>query len=301
MQNLLFLNNIEQQEWWSLFDSIIYLWEKYGDNMEIDSPIPIEFLPNLWGNFIADFKKLSTKYKNSLCIVDQLSVSMLWDAWENFNWTIVNLFIGISSLWYKTFLELNDIVEMQEQWFDILEPYDLWSFLKILTDDKNKSWENNSKKYIRLTGVEISAKLLQDEHERVREDKLLSMDKFGLGWGFATVLTSGNYLWTVIQSAHILNEQWTFVDVYAILNYNFTLRDDLKKSVARTEKLIVILDAKKDVNLEKLIVSQFPLQKWLEIRFIYPEYEKVTAYMDEYRPDQARFDQVGLMERILVG
>ncbi|NOZ44668.1 MAG: hypothetical protein GXP45_06070 [bacterium] len=35
--------------------------------------------------------------------------------------------------------------------------------------------------YIRLTGVEIVNKLLHDEHERVHELALLSMDKFGMG------------------------------------------------------------------------------------------------------------------------
>ncbi|NOZ44667.1 MAG: hypothetical protein GXP45_06065 [bacterium] len=113
-------------------------------------------------------------------------------------------------------------------------------------------------------------------------------------------MVSGNYLGTVVQTVQILNAQNYFVDVYALLNYDFLASEDLKRSVARSKKLFVILDMQKDEKIEMMIKAPFVAQKDLKINFFYPDYENITAYIDEYRIDQARFDQVGLMERILL-
>ncbi len=295
VQSFLFMDNFLAENTNLPFDVIVYLWERPPLYWNRNFSLPVLFLLEWWSDWLVQFRNIQQKYSRILCVLDQVGVEMVWQYdwfWNNFDGIVVNLFTGISSFGHKIAPEFDDIIVMQNYWFIVVEPYDLWNLLEIM--------KRKSKIYVRLTGLEMSAKLLQDEDERVREDRLLSMDKFGLWWEFATLLTSANYLWSLIQTAHILNQQEIFVDVYALLDYNFSLRDDLRKSVLRTQKLIVILDQQKNISLEKQIVSQFPLQKWLHISFIYPKYERICAYMDEYRPDQAEFDQVGLMERIML-
>lgn len=271
------------------FDVLVYMGQTDIDAADLD--IPFLLYPSEDLSVDTLVSKLDN-YRSPLFILDQMSLALVDEKiFALKHITIVNLFVGISSMVHKVSPELTDISAMLHKDFQVCEPYDLWNLLQHM--------DGQGKKYIRLHGLEMPSKLLQDEHEKVDETKILSMDKFGFGGEEATILTSGNYLWSLIQTIHILNEQEKFFDLYAILDYSAPWSDLLKKSVMRSEKLIVVLDQKKDAELEKKFSDTLAALGNFSLDFIYPTYSGISSVLDEFRPDQAGFDQVGLMSRIL--
>jgi len=280
--NLLFLENFDD-DISSFFDEIIFLWiDKKLDIWVINIPVRIFS----WDSS-AD---MLSSAKRPLYIIDEYSLVNVPDViWEQ-DAVIVNLYSGISSFAYKYSPEIEDINFVLGKKVPVCEVYDLLSFLWFL-----RLWWS---RYIRLSAIELSSKLFLDEEDKWTEYSLLSMDKFGIGGWDATILCWATILSSMIQTISILQEQKIFVDVFSILNYNFDFRDDLRNSLERSKKLIIIIDQMISDPFEKIFKDKFINIDDLEMFFISPEYSEVSSYVQEFRPDQAKFDQISLMGKI---
>jgi hypothetical protein len=116
-----------------------------------------------------------------------------------------------------------------------------------------------------------------------------------------TVFMSWSYLPIAIHSLQLLKEQWVSMDMFVFDDYNIKFSKALQNSLHKTEKLFVVVDQRPWGLYENLIKSKL-FDLWLidtEVYFIYPQYEKLTTVLDDYKLEQVWFDGIWIAEQIV--
>ena len=114
------------------------------------------------------------------------------------------------------------------------------------------------------------------------------------------MLAPGGILVYTIHALQHLQDAGSAYDLFALADYDIQITDELKQSILKTEKLIVILDQKKRSLYEQTIKSKLRDAGLFdtEIRFIYPHTEKINTILPDYLWEQAGFDAQGLAEKL---
>jgi hypothetical protein len=85
------------------------------------------------------------------------------------------------------------------------------------------------------------------------------------------------------------------VDVFILNKLNFELDEKMKALVSNNNNIMFILDLFNSKEYEKFIKGKL---KDHNIKFICPDYNKITTVFDEYRFEEALFNADGLVERL---
>jgi len=111
----------------------------------------------------------------------------------------------------------------------------------------------------------------------------------------------GSYISTAIQTWQILYQNGFSMDLLCSANYDVVFDKTIQKSLHNQEQMFVVLDQKKNILYESLILAKLT-KLWfgdIEVNFIYPDYTKITSVLDEYKFEQAEFDWWFLAEKII--
>ncbi len=294
IKNWLFLKNLEQN---NPFDVVIF--EKFdNDELEFDSSINIQTLENLKYDFGVSglISSFLGKYENILFVLDEFSIIYLLPllSISPQNITIINLWTWISSYINKDLPETNDIWIISNFDIKIYEPFDLKSFFEILKLDGSK--------YIRVANKELAMSVFDSNDIQINyQNSLISMTDYGFAWSGGTVLCPWSMTIESILTMDICQKNWKFFDMFILHGYDLQISEEFKNSILRTEKLIVILEQQPNSLYEKVIESKL-WEKWLfdtEIKFIYPDLDKISTNMKDYIFEQAAFDANAIAEQIL--
>lgn len=254
-------------------------------------------LDNLWYEFWISWTIawLSKQYKNILFILDKLNyiyiiptIKRLWDS----NITVINLWSGISWTLNKWIPELEDIWVLSNFNINIFEPYDLLSLIRTLQLKWNK--------YIRISYKELPINLFEwaDNYDNYNK-QIVSLTEFGLTGDSGTIIFWWYMINEIIHTINLAQQKWIFYDWFMINSYDFKISDELRDSLQKTEKLIIILD-QINSNYPSLIKAKL-FDNWLfdtEIITIYPSISGINTNLEEYIFSQAKFDWVWILEKI---
>lgn len=288
----LFIKNFEEN---NPFDLIIF--EDF-ENKEISfSPkVNIKTMKDYWYDFSASwFLSAQTKwYQNILVIIDNLNVSYLlpfikWNLDKNF--TIINLWTGISSFINKPIPELDDISTLTNYDINVYEPYDVNIFFKML----NNRWRN----YIRIANKELPIDLMWTEWWDLNDGSITLTENM-ITWDNWTLIIPAYMLPECLLTIETLQKDWNHYDGFLIYDYNFELNNEIQESIKKTENLIVILD-QTNSNYENKIKAML-WDKWLfdsQIKFIYPDVKAVTTNLADFIFQQWKFDWHGIYDAII--
>lgn len=289
VKNWLILKNLEQD---NIFDLVIY--EQF-DNQELDlKNVNIKTLDDIKYEFWISWTIANTckNHKNVLVILDELNYFYLIPLLKTLktnNLTIINLGTGIS--WYlnKSNPDMEDISTLANFNINLYEPYDMKSFFEIVKKEGNK--------YIRIPNKEMPTDIFQWQNIKMK-NWIVSLIDFELTWDKWTLLCWWYMLAETIQAVNLWQE--SNYDVFAIYNYDFNITESLKESILKTENLIIILDQKPLTNIEKIIKSIL-WERWLfdtQIKFIYPEIDKIKTSLKDYLFTQAQFDWEWISQKL---
>ena len=279
------------------FDVIVF-----EDKLEIEdipNNINVESIKDLWFEFWYSgiIAWLTQKYKNILLVIDELSymyfLPFIKSSTES-NISIINISSGIS--WYinKTTPDMEDLSVLSNFNIKLYEPFDFISLFKTL--------EREERKYIRVCDKELPNNLFQDSQENIEfAQDITSLIDFWLTWDSWTILSWWYMLPETISAVNqSIEEYWTSFDVFALLNYNFEINEELIYSLNKTEHLIIIMDQSKTSNYEQIIKSKL-WEKWLidiNITFITPNTANLTTILKEYLFEQTEMDWPSIFGRL---
>jgi hypothetical protein len=99
----------------------------------------------------------------------------------------------------------------------------------------------------------------------------------------------------IVRVAHILNEHGLFVDVFILNKLNFDLDEKMEALLNHNDDIMFVLDLIESDKYEKWIRSKL---SDINIKFIYPSYQKLTTVFDEYKNEETLFDAEGLVNRL---
>ncbi len=291
----LILKNLSDKK---IFDCIIY--ENLPEEQESEyKNMNISTLDKLWYDFSINWKLISKleKHENILIVLDKLNINYLTPfikkaKEKNKNFTIINLWAWISSALNKKIIEADDISSLLNYDIEIKESYDFITFFSFLS----KKWQ----KYIRIPQKTLVWNIAKDEDASISNDEsIISLREYWLMWDNWTILIWASILQDSIQFTEILRGDWKNYDVFAVLDYNFKLKNEILESLQRTEKLIIIVDQLENLNLINKIKSQL-WDIWmidLKIATITPD-RSISTQSEEYIRENTKFDAKWILEKI---
>lgn len=292
------LKNLEEN---NPFDLIVY--ENY-ENTEIEVPKSMNFktLNELGYEFWISgvLSALNKQYKNILLVIDNLNYFYLLpflETVQNNNITIINLGSWISGFINKWMADLDDIWVLSTLNLSIYENYDLITFFQALQKKENK--------YIRVVNKEIPVNMFSWSWEEewvfgwfTAWWDIVSLTEFGLSWSDWTMLIWASLTPDIIHTCQIMENEKKY-DVFIISNYKFNITEELKHSIRKTAKLVVVLDWKP--WYENYIKAQ--LFEWwitnISLYFLYPNAENITTNLKDYIYSQSNLDWAWIYKNIV--
>lgn len=240
---------------------------------------------------------LETEYKSILVILDQTHRSECIPFLENYTpeeWSsihIISLHSGISGMlsgnWKRNTLGWVSI----HTWAIVHDPFDVPSFFWWLEE-----------KWIHMhmihDGDYLSNLYLWNEDAR-SDEKLHGMTWFGFSGHNGTVICSGRVVSEVVWTLQVLQEQDHFYDLFVSELATPKITDDLRESLMKTERIIIISDQSTQV-LYTMITTLLAVAGLsdMALEFITPNTEWVTTTQWEYLYEQANFGKAGLVEKL---
>jgi len=214
--------------------------------------------------------------------LDELLPENISDCFDTSNFTILDLNFWLSSYGHKIWMSKLDFGYFVKENISIYEPLDLISLLDNL--------ELNWKKYIRINDFDLPWNFANGDVKDV-----LSLDENWISWGAFTIITTWSILPEIVRAAHILNENGLFVDIFILNRLDFDLDNELENLMKHNKNVMFVLDLLNASSYEDWIKNKL---KDINIKFIYPKYEKLTTTFGEYKNEETLFDAEGLVNRL---
>ena len=123
-----------------------------------------------------------------------------------------------------------------------------------------------------------------------------------MNWFTWTVIAFGNSSIQAIHAAAILLSEGHWIDLFLATNYALKLNKDIKESLKKTRRLVIVSDQIwgwlyeyfiKGMLLENHITD-------IEVVFVTPNYETITTILPEYIYEQGRFDWAWIASKIVM-
>lgn len=245
---------------------------------------------------------LDIKWKKSLIILNQLNIENLTNIRDKIpKWSkIINLNIWIWSIWRKLKVEIDDLDKILDKKIWIYEPFDLNTLFQQLESDEiaylRIPYQDMPKNIFAVNEDDIAVV----DSQILQKIDFLNLQWYGFKWDNWTILASWSNFSTVLQIWDTLNENWLPMDIFVINKLNWTLNPDFFSSLKKTKKLITIIDALPSYSRENLLRT-LAKDNWVnnfELKWLHPQYDKITTILDEYQKEQAEFDAENLFNKL---
>lgn len=280
------------------FDCIIY--EQFTKEwFDIPKWITLHTFQELWIErwISGTLSTIQSEYKRILLILDQVHRSELIPYLENYSpndWESLHgiaLHSGISwmlnGIWKRNTLWWISI----HTWAIVHDPFDVPSFF---------SWLEQPWVHLHMIHDWDYLSNLYMWNEEARSDETLhSLTWFWFSGHNGTLLCTGRVVSEVVWAVQVLQEQERFYDVFVSELSTPKITDELRESLIKTERLIIISDQSSQV-IYTMITTLLDVA-WLSevaIEFVTPQTEWVTTTQWEYLYEQAKFSKEGLVERL---
>ncbi len=267
---------------WELFEKIEWEYEQIVSDFDF-----------LWVEWVSWFVKIDKiwdfnqidKTKTTLFVLDEILPENMSEYFGMNNFTILDMNFWLS--WYGKTLWLSrlDLWDLIDKNISIYEPLDLISLFGDIELDKKIS-----KKYIRINDFDLPWDFVNWE----AKDIISLSDSWLSGWSF-TIVSTWAMLPEIVRVANILNEHWLFVDVFVLNKLDFDLDEKMQALLTHNTNIMFVLDLVNSDLYENWVNS---ILKDVNIKFIYPEYNKLTTVFDEYKNEETMFDAEGLVNRL---
>lgn len=230
--------------------------------------------------------------KKLLIVVSKTPVDTIFPLIQNGK---AKTFIINPSCWLpwfanKGFWDMRDISKARDFGLDVIEPIYYEQVLDFLDNQTNSC-------YIRINEHTPWKNQLPEIKSQWH---FVSFQNQWYSWSNWTILCFWSTLIDSLYGAGHLQEDWNAMDLFASYTPFFTLTEDIKESLKRTEKLVIIIDqhlwSLYDIWLMwTLLDSEL---KNISITFITPYYKQVSSLALEYMYEQADMDWFSIKERI---
>ncbi len=268
-------------------DDFISSTNKNFDTVLFEHTFNKEDLDFLWA--IAYHTRIEKKL---LIVVEKTSVDTIFPLIQRWKAKVIliNPSCWMTGFANKWFWDMRDITKARDFGLHVVEPIYQEQILDLL--------ENNDSCYIRINehipfkeqipGIKIDTNGFYDFQEH------------GYSWTHWTLLCFWTTLIDSLYAAWYLQKDWYAFDVFSSIHYFFTLSNQLKESLKKTEKLVIVADQHLWSLYDIWMTSNFS-KLWLKnlsITFITPYYHHVNSLSDEYMYEQAKFDWIAIAKRI---
>lgn len=179
--------------------------------------------------------------------------------------------------------------------FSVYEPIHEEQLLEFLSSHK---WKNFIRTHSSLTHHDQLPKFTSSKDAPY----IFSLVTNEMNWFTGTVIAFGNSSIQSIHAASILLSEGHGVDLFLATNYALKLSKDIKESLKKTRRLVIVSDQIwgwlyeyfiKWVLLENHITD-------IEVVFATPNYETITTILPEYIYEQAHFDWAWIASKIMM-
>ncbi len=256
-----------------VFEKIEWIYDQIVSDFDFGN---LEWFVKI-NNFL-DFKRID-KSKKTLFILDKLLYENIDDFWDIKNFCILDMNFGISSFGNKISISNIEPTSVINQNIDIYEPCDLISFLHCL--------EFEGKNYIRINDYHLPLNFSDDNEVK----EFVDLTNKWFDGDNLTLITTGSMLPEIVRTAHLLNENGLFPSIWVLNKLNI----DLNSIDFGSKNIVFVLDLIKSDLYERYIKDKL---KNFNIKFIYPNYSKISTVLDEYRYQDVLFDSESLFELI---
>lgn len=204
--------------------------------------------------------------------------------------TLINTHSGISSFSVTWFWDLWDIAKARDFWLQVYEAIYQEQLENIIEKEKQSC-------YIRLNEATTIKEQIPSFDDYTDIISFQKQDNTSSKW---TLLCFWTNLINTLYAVWFLQEEGHTVDIFSTHFLFFTIHDELKKSLQKTEHLFIIIDQHMwslyeswiQTNLHKSGLSS------CKITFITPYYQQISSIAMEYSYEQAEFDWFHIAKRI---
>jgi hypothetical protein len=240
------------------------------------------------------------KAQQPLIILGQLPLSFvqpLLDKFPTKAFTIINLYVGMGSLGRKLKAELEDLPLLPAQ-REKYEPLDVVNVFSIL--------EQPFTKYLRIPHLHFPESIFSTSDIAIIDKEMkdtiniLSLKGYGYAGDNGTLLATGANFSSLLQLGDILQAEGKGMELFVISKLTAEGTEELRSSLHRTKKLILLIDHLPSPALQERITTR--LEKagltQISIQYLTPAYEKLTTIFDEFSAEQADFSADKLGKRL---
>lgn len=282
--NWLVLTNLS---WRNLYDVVVY--ESFT-NSTIELPddvtmVSLSQLSTTWW-IAGKIKTLQKQYKKILLILENTPISWIIEllqipAWKGEKLTVIGLWTGLSwiySLWTPI---MHDIAYVWVTPISINDPHDVTQFFALLEQE----WNN----YIRIQSGEYPPTLLASVPVN-NEWGTYSCIPNWLSWPNGTILVWWRVSNELLYACTKLQDSSILYDCFLCTDWKWSISDELRDSLLRTEKLIIVIDWNEEYSKQYAQNILFWSGLYdVEVVILSPEIWWVTTTQVEYIYDQAWF------------
>jgi hypothetical protein len=241
---------------------------------------------------------VASTYKNILLIIDQThrsdytqAIQLLEESENLQRLHIICLHSGISWIMRGNGVRNTTAWATFHTGATVHDPYDIPSFFK-----------NLAKTGVHLHTIhdwDYPNNIFESSPESRIDEPLQAMSEFGFAGHDGSIVTSGRVVPEVMWALQVLQEKTTFYDLFVSDAPFTTITTDLRDSLMKTEKLIVIWDHdKKVLHIFRTTLLYTAGLYETEVIILTPSIEWVTTAQSEYLYEQANFGKAGLIDQL---
>jgi hypothetical protein len=228
-----------------------------------------------------------------LIVVSKTPVDVIFPLIQNGKAKVIliNPSCGLTGFANKWYWDIWDVSKAKEFSLDVVEP--------IYQEQIIDFFDNKTSSYIRIN--EHTPWKYQIPNIKKTINNCVSLQEYWYSWSHGTILCFWSLLIDVLYGAGFLQEEGHAMDVFVSDTPFFILSEQLKESIQRTEKLIIIVDQHLWSFYEfwiKWILYEIGLFN-ISTTFITPSYQNISSVAMEYMYEQAKIDWVSIKSRIL--